>query len=371
MDIKDKKVALVHDFLVSFGGAERVLQELSEMFPEAPIFTLFFDEKKAQEILPDRKVQASFLQKFPKFLKKRYRFLTPFFPVAVETMDFREYDLVISSSGAWTKGIVTKLNTIHVSYIHSPMRFVWDYNEKYLEDEKKRKGIIARCFLSYLRIWDKMAAERPDYLLANSIYTQKRIKKYYRRNSHLVYPPVSLGEGSENFSGKNKDYFLTVSRLSPYKNIDKIVKAFNKLELPLVVIGEGRQKKYLETIANKNIKILGWQPDEKLEKYYQGARAFVFSSLDDFGIAPSEALRFGVPIIALRAGGALEIVKEEKTGEFFDAATPEVIADGVRRFMENEINYDSRTMIEDSRKFGSKKFRENVEEFLNKISIGD
>lgn len=190
--IENLKVALVHDFLVQFGGAERALETLCEMFPKAPVYTLLYDKEKMKGKFENKEIRTSFLQKFPRFLRKRYQYLLPFFPVAVETFDLRDFDLVISSSSAWGKGIVTKLNTIHIAYIHSPMRFVWDWNEKYLSEDRKEKfKFLVRPFLSYLRIWDKMASERPDFLIANSKYTQSRINKYYRRNSTIIYPPAA------------------------------------------------------------------------------------------------------------------------------------------------------------------------------------
>ncbi len=376
-NLKDQKIALVHDFLVNYGGAERVLEMLMEMFPEAPIYTLLYDKEKMRGKFSNKEIRTSFLQKFPKFLRKRHRWLLPFCAVAPETFDLRDFDLVISSSGAWSKGIVTKLRTIHVAYIHSPMRFVWDYNEKYLREvRKKRSGFWVRLVLSYLRIWDKMAAERPDFLLANSAYTQKRIKKYYRRESEVIYPPVFWKNELEMADGeKRKDlsekYFLTVSRLTENKKIDAIVKAFNKLGLPLVVVGEGREEESLKSIAEKNITFLGWQNESELQKIYAGSRAFVFASLDDFGMAPVEAMSFGVPVIALREGGALETVQEGKTGEFFDAATPEVIADGVRRFSENEKEkaYDKEYIKSQADRFGKDKFMTELHKFLENIEV--
>jgi glycosyltransferase involved in cell wall biosynthesis len=379
---KALKIALVHDFLVQYGGAERVLEVLSEMFPEAPIYTLLYDpEKMSARGGPafgwrNRKIHTSFLQKFPKCLRKRYHWLLPFFPVAPETFNLREYDLIISSSGAWSKGIVTKLNTIHIAYIHSPMRFVWDYNEKYLaEDRKEKLKFLVRPFLTYLRIWDKSAADRPDWLIANSKYTQERIKKYYRRDSNIIYPPVdspSLIRPSDTFSRMkkrgNEKYFLIVSRLSAYKKIDCVIEAFNKLELPLVIIGEGKEEKHLRSITNKNIKFLGWQSDGKLAEYYSNARAFIFSGVDDFGIVQVETMAHGVPVLAIRKGGAKEIVEEGITGEFFDVATPEVIADCVRRFMEKEKGYDKNLIISKAREFSKERFKRELEEFINHIT---
>lgn len=379
MEKKDLKIALVHDFLLYQGGAERVLKVLSEMYPEAPIYTLLYDKSALGGPAlgwENKDIRPSYLQKFPKFLKKHYQWFLPFFPVIPETFDLREYDLVISSSGAWSKGIVTKLDTIHVAYLHSPMRFIWDYNEKYLKERNKKPTIFTRLFFNYLRIWDRMAADRPDYLIANSKYTQKRIEKYYRRESAVIYPPVTIcHSGLDPESNKilnqvqddREKYFLIISRLSPYKKVDIAVEAFNKLGLPLVVIGTGKQEKYLRKIAEPNIKILGWQKEEVIKEYYKNARAFVFPCEDDFGIAPVEAMLLGVPVIAYRKGGALETVIEGKTGEFFDAQTPEVLADGVRRFMENKNKYDSDTIEAHATNFSKEIFKREFGEYISKV----
>lgn len=370
------KIALVHDFLTQFGGAERVLEVMSEMFPEAPIYTLLYDKEKMRGKFEDKDIRTSFLQKFPRFLRKRPGWLLPFLPTAPETFDLREFDLVISSSGAWTKGIVTKLDTIHVAYIHSPMRFVWDYNEKYLKEDRREKlGFLVRPVLSYLRLWDRLAADRPDHLIANSEYTRSRLEKYYRRESEVIYPPVDVKRETRNVKRKDasrftlhaSQYFLIVSRLSPYKKVDKAVEAFNKLGLPLVVVGEGKQEKYLKSIAGDNIKFMGFQPDEKMAEIYAGARAFVFPGLDDFGLAPAEAMAGGVPVIAGNYGGAKEIVEEEKTGEFFETATPEIIADGVRRFVENEKNYDKEYIRGSAERFSKERFKKEIGDFIGNI----
>ncbi len=387
---KNLRVAIVHDFLTDFGGAERVLEVMCEMFPAAPIYTLLYDKKQMRGKFSDKTIHTSFLQKFPKFLRKRKKWLLPLMPTAPEIFDLRDFDLVLSSSGAWSKGIVTRLNTTHIAYVHSPIRFAWDVNGEYLEQQKKGGAIrlCARLILNYIRVWDKAAADRPDALIANSKYTQGRIRKYYGRESVVIYPPVggnfqfpiSNFESNHNFEIKkleiesklkirNSKFFLVVSRLSPYKKIDMVVEAFNKLELPLVVIGEGQQEKYLRSIAKDNVKILGYQPDEETAKYYAGARAFIFAGVDDFGIAPAEAMAYGVPVLAIRKGGVKEIVIEGQTGEFFDAATPEVIADGVRRLVENEKNYDKQVIINKAKEFSKERFvREFGEYIKNKIS---
>jgi glycosyltransferase involved in cell wall biosynthesis len=335
----------------------------------------------------DKDIRTSYLQKFPRFLKRRYEFLLPFFPVIPETFDLREFDLVISSSGAWSKGIVTKLDTLHVAYLHSPMRFVWDYNERYLKERKKiRFKFFFRFVFNYLRIWDKLASERPEYLIANSRYTQQRVSKYYRRESMVIYPPVSMKPGTWNVKQSSnpgdvkkmfhdpspmvyeKDYFLVVSRLSGYKKVDVVVEAFNKLGLPLVVVGTGEQEQYLKKIAKENIKILGWQSDEITREYFKNAEAFIFPAEDDFGIAPVEAMLAGIPVIAYRTGGALETVQEGVTGEFFDSQTPEVLADGVRRYLNNKEKYDRSVIRKRGEEFSRERFRDEFGKFINHIT---
>ncbi|MFA4817634.1 MAG: glycosyltransferase [Parcubacteria group bacterium] len=368
---KELKVAIVHDFLVQYGGAERVLEVLCEMYPEAPIYTLLYDKEKMRGKFQEQEIHTSFLQKFPRFLRQRYKYLLPLMPTAPEVWDLRDFDLVISSSGVWSKGIVTRLNTIHISYLHSPMRFVWDANSEYLRGQKKGifTNFFSRILLNYIRVWDKVAADRPDYIVANSRYTQERIRKYYGRESAVIYPPVYIPQPViyNPQPKKSERYFLVVSRLSPYKNVDKIVEAFNKLELPLVVIGEGSQDKYLRKIAGKNVQILGWQSDAKIADYYSKAEGFVFASVDDFGITLVEAMSYGLPIAAIQKGGAIEVMIEGKTGEFFDEATPEVIADGVRRVIENFGNYDREFIVNRAKEFSKERFVRELGEYISSV----
>ena len=375
---KELKVALVHDFLTQLGGAERVLMSLSDIFPDAPIYTLIYDEKIIEKKFKNKEIHASFLQKFPACLKKRKKWLLPLLPVAPETFNLRDFDLVISSSGAWSKGIVTRLNTTHVSYLHSPMRFIWDMNGEYLYEKSTFPCVrfFTRFILDYIRVWDKVASDRPDYLIANSVYTQERIRKYYGRDSKVIYPPVA-GVGFESFDSKETEnkkedyfegkYFLIVSRLEGYKKVDAAIEAFNKMELPLLIVGTGSQEKYLKSIAGKNVKFAGFVPDGKLGTIYQNARAFIFPGVDDFGIAPVEAMAHGVPVLAIRKGGIKEIIIEGKTGEFFEASTPEVIADGVRRFIDSEKGYDGEFIKKRAMELSEDRFKENIKEYLANI----
>jgi len=374
MAMNKLKVALVHDFLNQYGGAERVLSVLHEIYPEAPIYTLLYDPAKMRGKFAQADIRPSFLQKFPKILKRHLKYALPLLPTAPETFNLRDFDLVISSSGAWSKGVIVKPKTIHICYCHSPMRFAWDWNEKYLAEQRVGgiREFFARIFLNYVRMWDKAASDRPDFFIANSIYTQARIKKYYARESEVVYPPVEMKVeveppygGSTSMSG----FFLIVSRLSPYKKVEVAVEAMNKLNLPLLVIGEGERKymKYLKSIAGSKTKFLGWKSDEETKKYFAGCRAFIFPGEDDFGIAPVEAMNFGKPVIALRKGGAMETVIEGETGEFFDEPAIEVLADAVRRFQENEKNYDSAKIRAQAEKFSKEKFVDNIQKTISKM----
>lgn len=387
----DLKVALVHDYLIRFGGAERVLLEMAKIFNQAPIYTLLYNKKKMAKWFDPARIRPSFLQKFPTFLRKHYRYLLPLLPIAPETFDLREFDLVISSCSAFVKGIISRSRTIHICYCHNPARFLWDIQDEYLKKNKLSglKKILGKALFHYLRLWDKSSSRRVDEFIANSKSTAERIWKYYRRKAKVIYPPVvipSVVEGSHNPDGGNEiprlrsdlsrtfarndrmeqDYFLIVSQLSPYKNIDIAVEAFNKLELPLVIIGEGPQQRYLKKIAKKNIEIIGWQPDEVLARYYKNCLALVFPAEEDFGLAPVEAMSCGKPVLALRRGGATETIIEGMTGEFFDDPLPEILADGVRRLRENLSKYSPLLIKKRAEKFSRERFRSELLDFVEK-----
>jgi len=363
---------------------------LHQLYPKAPIYTLLYDEKKMKKYFPEAKIRTSFINKFPKFIRKRKKYLLPFLPTAAETFDLRDFDIVISSSGSFVKGIITKPKTIHICYCHTPTRFLWDWHYNYLKENKvgRLKKIFLIPLLHYLRMWDKTAAERVDYFIANSENTAKRIKKFYNRESEVIYPPAVVPHltspkkggtiaplrGEQVLpllggvrGGINNNYFLIVSRLTPYKKIDVAIEAFNKLELPLVIIGDGEDRKRLEKMAEKNIKFLGFQPEEKIAEYYQNCQAFIFPGEDDFGITPVEAMSFGKPVLAYRKGGALETIIEGETGEFFDDPIPEILADGVRRIKNNCDNYDAEKIEKQARKFSEEEFRRKIKKFTDDI----
>ncbi|MCK4892198.1 MAG: glycosyltransferase [Candidatus Pacebacteria bacterium] len=379
LNYKKPKVALVHDFLTYFGGAEQVLASLHNLYPEAPIYTLLYDKNKMERYFPDAKIKTSFLNKLPKFIRKRKKYLLPLMPTAAETFDLRDFDTIISSSSSFGKGIITKPKTIHICYCHAPTRFLWDWHYNYLNENKIKgiKRILILPLLHYMRMWDKSASERVDQFVANSQNTANKIKKFYRRESVVIYPPALTGKlkvhkvkspSSRTVRlGRKNDYFLIISRLSPYKKIDIAVETFNKLGLPLIIIGDGQDRKRLEKMAEKNIKFLGFQPEEKLSQYYQNCYAFIFPGEDDFGITPIEAMSFGKPVLAFRKGGLIETMLEGVTGEFFDNPIPEILADGIRRLKNNYNNYNPERIKQHAEKFSRKKFEENMKNVIEKL----
>lgn len=365
--IHPMRVALVHDFLVKLGGAERVLKVLSEMYPKAPIYTLFYDEEKVGDVFPKERIRTSFLQNYPKFLKKRHRLFTPQYPRAIEELDFDEFDLVISSSGAYSHGIITSLETKHLCYCHSPMRYAWDWTHEYRVDNgiKGLKAMLYNPLIKYLRNWDFISSDRPTHYLANSRNVQKRLKKYYKANSDIVYPPVEV----ERFKvGKgHANYYLIVSTLTPYKRVDLAVSMFNKIGRKLVIIGDGPQRKYLEEIAADNIEFLGFKDDDTVREYLQNCRAFIFPGEEDFGMTPVEAMACGKPVLAFGKGGGTETVISGKTGEFFFEPTVESMEDGLARLLYNEQFYKPHTIRRHAMNFSREIFEKKIKKAVREV----
>lgn len=356
MGKKTQKVALVHDFLLKLGGGERVLKVLSEMYPDALIHTLLYDEEKVGSIFPESRVVTSGLQKYPEFIKKRQKYLFPLMPQEVEKFDFSDYDLVISSSSAYTHGIITNTNTNHVCYCHSPMRYAWDWTHEYMKENNIRglKKAVVSVLLNRIRMWDRLAADRTDKYIANSKNVQKRISKYYRRDSSVIYPPVDLTRFKK--TTKHEDYFLIVSTLTPYKKVELAVQLFNKIGKQLVIIGDGPHKPYLESIAGPNISFLGFKDDATVAEYYMNCRAFIFSGEEDFGITPVEAMACGKPVLAYGKGGVTESVIAGVTGEFFMQPTVDSMESGLSRLFLNEKNYSAAKIRKQAENFSTDKF---------------
>ena len=356
------KVAIVHDFLLKLGGAERVVKALSDMFPEAPIYTILYDEDKVGDVFPKEKIRTSFLQKYPKFLRNKYKFLINRIPRAIEEMDFDEFDLVISSNTAFCHGIITSTNTKHICYCHSPMRYAWDWTNEYRREHniKGLKNILYAPLLKSLREWDKVSSDRPNLYLANSQTVSNRIKKYYRINSDVVHPPVETGRFK--VSKEHSNYFLIVSTLTPYKRIDLAVQLFNKIGRRLVIIGDGAHRQYLESIAGENIEFLGFKDDDTVTEYMQNCRAFIFPGEEDFGMTPVEAMACGKPVLAFGKGGCTETIVSGKTGEFFFEESVEAMEDGLARLLYNEKFYRPHTIARHATNFSSEIFQKKIKQ---------
>lgn len=356
------KIAIVHEMLVKLGGAERVLETLMKIFSDADVFTLFYDEKKCGEVFPKEKVKTSFLQKYCNW-RIPYQLLIRKMPLAIESFDFSDYDLVISSSSAFAHGVVTNLETRHICYCHSPMRYVWDYTNEY---KKEKGGKVKQFLISWLfygiRIWDQVAASRVDKYLANSRNCQNRIKKYYRTGSQVILPPVDIQRFQ--VTNKHNNNYLIISTLAAYKRIDVAVQAFNKLGEKLVIIGDGAERKNLEKIADKNIEFLGRKSDEEVTEYLQNCKALIFPGEEDFGITPVEAMACGKPVLGYGKGGLLETVVAGETGEFFDELSYESLIQGFERLNQNFAKYDAMKIREQAERFSEERFRKAILEVV-------
>jgi glycosyltransferase involved in cell wall biosynthesis len=334
------KVAIVHDHLAQDGGAERVVQVFRKMYPAAPIFTLVHNPTNAHKSFHNADIRTSFIQRLPGGTRF-YQWYLPLMPTAIERFDLSEYDLVISNTASFAKGVITLPKTLHLSYIHSPTRYLWSDTISYVNDLKYPRWLkmLAPHYLSKIRLWDRLAADRPDFLLANSGTIQRRISKYYRRPSTILYPPVETHRFS--LAPSVDKYFVTGGRLVPYKRFDLTINAFNKLGLPLKIYGTGPMEKELRAMAHQNIEFLGRVPDDKMNELYGRALAFINPQEEDFGITVLEAMAAGRPVIAYAAGGALETVKPGVSGEFFEDQEWESLANTVLRFKPE--NYEPRS----------------------------
>ena len=373
------RLALVHDWLNTLGGAERVLIELHKIFPDAPIYTLFYNKKFRSQYLPNADIRPSFLQKFP-LITRHHKLFAILMPSAIESFDLSDFDTVISSSVFFSKGLVLRPKTRHICYCYSPTRQLWDLNKLDTKIGNLNLEIGTSVAKHLLRLWDRQAADRVDEFVAISEIVRSRIQKYYKRDAKVIYPPITLNPKLETLNSKpqyqgkarygarqtQNDYYLIVSRLYPHKNIDVAVEAFAKLNLPLIIIGDGPEYKNLKSqISNlKNVKMLGFVPDKDIPSYYQNCLAFIMPQEEDFGITPIEAMSYGKPVLALKRGGALEYVQEGVNGEFFDDPTEEVLADGVRRLKQNLQNYNSVEIKKSAERYSADRFKKEILEFI-------
>ena len=381
------RVALVYDRLNKWGGAERVLLALHKLYPNAPLYTSVYDPIKASwaKIF---KIKTSFLQKFPFAI--RHELFATLMPIAFENFSFDEFDLVISVTSEAAKGIITKPKTKHICYCLTPTRYLWSGYDEYFKNPVLR--FISKPVVAYLRTWDKIAATRPDKFIAISKEAQGRIKKYYGRESEVVYPPVMLARGpAPTFPPTSApasilrnnavravgspssrvtpryQYFLIVSRLVPYKKIDLAIKAFNKLKLPLKIIGTGSEMERLKAMAGPTIEFLGNLTDKELVRYYSTCRALIFPGIEDFGLTILEAQSFGKPVIAFGAGGALETIIDGKTGIFFNKQNVESLEKAIKQF--NDLAIDPRDCIENAERFSYERFKKEFVSVINNVTI--
>lgn len=356
------KVALVYDRVNKWGGAERMLLVLHEMFPDAPLYTSVYNSETAPWAKVFPKVIPSFLQKFP-FAKTRHDLYAPLMPLAFESFDFLEYDLVISVTSEAAKGIITSPKTKHLCYLLTPTRYLWSGYKDYFNTSFKRS--ITRPIISYLRKWDKVAAERPDKIIAISDTVKERIKKYYGREAEVVHPTVELTVSwVSRVARVPREYYLVVSRLVPYKRVDLVVEAFNRNGRELVIVGKGSKERNLRIMSRSNkIHFAGLVGDGELIQYYNGCKALIFPQEEDFGIVAVEAQLFGKPVIAYRAGGACETIKDGETGIFFEKQTVEDISRAIQRF--ESMEFRPATCRKNALRFSKKRFKK---EFLKEVA---
>jgi glycosyltransferase involved in cell wall biosynthesis len=370
------KYALVHEWLTpkATGGSELVVREILNHI-DADLYALIdFESSNPESYLYKRHIGKTFLQDFP-FARNGVQKYLPMWPLAIEQLDLRQYDIILSSSHAVAKGIITTPDQLHICYCHSPMRYAWDLTFDYLRQSKVGSGLpgwVTRYLLHRLRQWDVLSANRVDYFIANSQHTARRIWRCYRREATVIYPPVNITEFP--FSQQKEDFYLTVSRLVSYKQVSLIVKAFNELKLPLVVIGTGDEMKKIREMANSNIQILGWQPDNVVKKYMASAKAFVYAACEDFGIALVEAQACGTPVIAYGAGGALETVRDIRscgdtgTGIFFRTQTEAALVEAVQKFEIYQGSFNSEYMRSHAAQFSPQIFANRYLDFVNKCN---
>jgi glycosyltransferase involved in cell wall biosynthesis len=367
-----RKVAIVHDWLTVYGGAERVLEQILALVPHADLFTLVdFLPEDQRHFLNGRRPRTSFIQKLP-FAAKKYRSYLPVMPYAIEQFDLSAYPLVISSSYAVAKGVLTGPDQLHISYVHSPARYAWDLYHQYLEQSGLAsgvKGLAAKYLLHHLRMWDTRSANSVDTYVANSEFIARRIQKYYRRDSTVIYPPVDISDLA--LQECKNDYYVTASRLVPYKRVDLIVQAFRHMpDRRLIVVGDGPEYRRIQANAPNNVQLVGYQSRAALTRYMQGARAFIVAAEEDFGIVPLEAQACGTAVIAFGKGGVLETIRgqgsERPTGAFFTAQTTDSIAAAISDFESHCAAIDPASCRMNAMKFGVETFRSNFGRLLAK-----
>ncbi len=354
------KVAIIHEWLTIYGGSERVVEQFCKIFPDADIYTTVYNEKNMGDIFPKEKVYTSFMQKIP-FSRKYYTKMLHLMPAAFESFDLSSYDLVISSSSSCAKGVITRAETRHISYIHTPMRYAWDLYHEYMRNSGIITRLAMRRLLPRIRQWDALSSLRVDEFIANSSIVQKRINKVYRRDSIVIHPPINTDFFVPDYN-EPEDFYMILSRLIPYKKIDIAIQACNNLKKKLIILGAGPLEKKLKKLAGPTIKFTGRLNDEESRDYYQRCKAFLFPGYEDFGITPLEAQACGRPVVAYGKGGALDSVINGKTGLFFPEQTVESLSDAIVKF--EKMNFNSKEIRKHAEKFSSGNFRKNIKTLI-------
>jgi len=360
----DYTIALVHDYLSQDGGAERVLRVFHEIWPDAPIYVLFHDKEKEHLGFSQADVRSSFIQKLP-FWQTKYQWYLPLMPRATESHDLNKFDIVLSSTSAFSKGIKTRDDALHICYCHTPTRFLWTESEQYIKNLKYPAPIKAMLppVFDRLRKWDAMSArKRVDYFIANSDNVAKRIERYYGRTSTTIFPPLELQCPTTHIPNAGRTYFLAGGRLVPYKRFDLIIEVFNRLGWPLKIFGIGREDKLLRAMAKPNIEFLGHIPDQEKCSLYAGAKAYIHPQEEDFGITPIEAMMQGCPVIAYRKGGATETVIDGVTGIFFDQQTWSSLLDTILHFDDHQ--FDPHAISSQAQRYAKHLFKEQIQSFV-------
>lgn len=355
-------MAIVHEWFVNHAGSEKVVEQMVKIFPDADLFALVdFLSPEQRKFIAGKSVNTSFIQRLP-FARKSFRNYFPLFPLAVESHDLRQYDLIISSSHMVSKGVITNQNQLHICYCHSPCRYAWDLYHQYLEEAGLKtglKGLIAKFFLHKLRIWDIISLNRVTHFIANSGYIGNRIRHVYRRESDVVYPPVDV----ERFQVQKEkgNYYFAASRLVPYKKMDVIVRAFRQMpDKKLIVVGSGNDEMNLRSEATANIEFRSEAGSKEFLQLMSDAKAFVFAAEEDFGITMAEALACGTPVIAFGRGGATEIVEDGKSGFLFPEQTAQSLIDTVLRFEKEGLEWNASQISASADRFSNQNFRENL-----------
>lgn len=358
------KVAIVHEWLTVYGGSERVVEALHAIYPDAPIYCLVYDAERMPARFRSYDIRPTFLQKLP-FAKKHYQAFLPLMPYAYEQLDLTEYDVVITSSSACAKGVLTRSDAWNICYCHTPMRYAWELYQAYIRPAGKVKRFFIGWQMHHIRMWDRLAADRVDAFIANSDYIARRIRKYYRRDAAVIFPPVRT---EQYLLGPKEAFYLIVSRLVAYKRVDLAVEAFNRLGLPLVIIGDGGERAQLCRRAAGNIRFLGRLSDAEIADWYSRAKAFVFCGEEDFGLTPVEAQAAGTPVIAYGKGGVRESVLEGKTGLFFAEPTAESLCRAVEQFERQGVSWSAEEIKAHAEQFSLERFQREFARQVQKIT---